>query len=110
MIFLKVGIILSTIEAEKVWNAFRFGNTALKSEHDVKVFLMNEGVEVEEIQSEKYNVQEQMQVFAQNKGKILACGTCLKSRQKEGTDICPISTMQDLLKMVEESDKILTFG
>ena len=107
---MKIGIVLSTIEPEKAWNAFRFGNTALKAGHEVKVFLMNEGVEVEDIQNEKYNVKEQIETFVSNKGQMLACGTCLKSRQKEGSDICPISTMQDLLKMVEESDKILTFG
>ncbi|MBS3136666.1 DsrE family protein [Candidatus Woesearchaeota archaeon] len=46
----------------------------------------------------------------QNQGQILACGTCLKSRHKGGSNVCPISTMQDLLKIVEESDKLLTFG
>jgi uncharacterized protein involved in oxidation of intracellular sulfur len=46
----------------------------------------------------------------ENKGEILACGTCLKARQKEETAACPISTMKDLLKLTEESDKILTFG
>ena len=107
---MKIGIVLGTREPEKAWNAFRFGNTALKAGHEVKVFLMNEGVEVEDIQSEKYDVKEQIEAFASNKGKILACGTCLKSRQKQGSEVCPISTMQDLLKMVEESDKILTFG
>ena len=29
---------------------------------------------------------------------------------KAGSDVCPISTMQDLLKLVEESDKFLIFG
>ena len=107
---MKLGIVLSTKEPEKAWNAFRFGVAALKAGHEVKVFLLSEGVEAEEIQSEKYNVQEQIQAFTQNKGRILACGTCLKSRQKQGSNVCPVSTMQDLLKMVEESDKILSFG
>jgi len=107
---MKIGIIISTNEAEIIWNAFRFGNTSLKANHEVKIFLINKGVEIEEIKSEKYNLKEQINSFIENNGKILACGTCLKSRQKEGTNVCPISTMQDLLKLVEESDKILTFG
>jgi len=106
----KLGIILSTKEPEKAWNAFRFGVTALKANHNVKVFLINEGVEAEEIENEKYNVKEQVEAFTSNKGQILACGSCLKSRQKEESNVCPISTMQDLLKLVEESDKTLTFG
>ena len=107
---MKLGIIISTNEPEVVWNAFRFGVTSLKANHEVKVFLINKGVEIEEIKNEKYNVKEQTDLFIKNKGKILACGTCLKSREKEGSNVCPISTMKDLLKLVEESDKVLTFG
>ncbi len=107
---MKIGIVIGTNEAEVVWNAFRFGVNSLKANHETKVFLINKGVEIEDIKDEKYNVKEQTDLFIENKGQILACGTCLKSRQKEGSKVCPISTMKDLLKLVEESDKILTFG
>ena len=82
----------------------------MKAGHEVKVFLINKGVEVEEIKNEKYDLKEQIDFFISNKGNIFACGTCLKSRQKQGTAVCPVSTMKDLLKIVEESDKVLTFG
>ena len=62
------------------------------------------------IKSEKFNVAEQLQSFVENNGEILACGICLKARHKEGTEVCPISTMKDLLKIVEESDRLLAFG
>jgi len=107
---MKFGIVIGTNEAEIVWNAFRFGNTSLKANHVAKVFLINKGVEIEDIKDEKYNVKEQADLFIENKGQILVCGTCLKSRQKTIGNICPISTMKDLLKLVEESDKVLTFG
>jgi len=110
VIELKIGIVIGTNEPEVVWNAFRFGITALKSSHEVKVFLMNKGVEAEDIKDEKYNVREQIEQCISSKGQILACGTCLKARQKEASNICPISTMKDLLAIVEESDKLLTFG
>jgi len=110
VIKLKIGIVIGTNEPEVVWNAFRFGNTSLKANHEVKVFLINNGVEIEDIKDEKYNAKEQADSFIENKGQILACGTCLKLRGKEGSNVCPISTMRDLLKLVEESDKILTFG
>ena len=102
---MKIGIVIGTNEPEVVWNAFRFGNTSLKTNYEVKVFLINKGVEVEDIKDEKYNVREQAESFIENKGQIFACGTCLKSRQKESSNVCPISTMKDLLKLVEESDK-----
>ncbi|MDP4039768.1 MAG: DsrE family protein [Candidatus Pacearchaeota archaeon] len=107
---MKFGIIIGTNEPEVVWNAFRFGSTSLKANHEVKVFLINKGVEIEDIKDEKYNVKEQTDLFIENKGQILACGTCLKSRKKESSNVCPISTMKDLLNLVEESDKVLTFG
>ena len=107
---MKLGIVISTNEPEVSWNAFRFGNTSLKANHVVKVFLINGGIEVEDIHDEKYNVKEQIDSFIEKKGQIFACGTCLRSRQKEGSNVCPISTMEDLLRMVEESDKVLTFG
>mgnify|MGYP001612117689 CR=1 FL=1 len=107
---MKIGIVIGTNEAEVVWNAFRFGITSLKSNHETTVFLINKGVEIEEIKDEKYNVREQTDIFLENQGQILACGTCLKSRKKEGSNVCPISTMKDLLNLIEESDKVLTFG
>ncbi len=106
---MKLGIIISTNEPEVVWNAFRLGNVSLKSGHEVKIFLINKGVEIEEINNEKYNIKEQIESYMENNGQILACGTCLKSRQKQGSNVCPISTMQELLKLIEESDKVLSF-
>jgi len=107
---MKIGIVLSTNDAEEVWNAFRFGNVALKENHTVRVFLVNKGVEAEDIKSEKFNVKEQMDSFIESKGELLACGTCIKARLKESSNYCPIATMKDLLSLVEESDKVLTFG
>lgn len=49
-------------------------------------------------------------LFVEHKGQIFACGTCLKIRQMPGSDVCPISTMHDMLHIVEESDKVLVFG
>ena len=106
---MKIGIILQTKEHEKAWNAFRFATTARKSGHEVKVFLMGEAVECETLTHEKYNVAEQFKAFIDAKGIILACGTCMKSRQIDGTKACPVSTMIDCVKMTEWADKILTF-
>ncbi len=107
---MKFGIIINTNEPETVWNAFRFGVTSLLMEHTVKVFLLGKGVESENIQDKKFNVQEQIGLFVEHKGQIFVCGTCLKIRQMKGSEVCPISTMHDMLRIVEESDKVLMFG
>ena len=109
MYTMKIGIILETKELEKAWNAFRFAVTAKKQNHEVKVFLMGEAVECEELTHEKFDVAGQMKAYIEVGGEILACGTCLKSRKMEGSDACPISTMIDCVQMVEWADKTVTF-
>jgi uncharacterized protein involved in oxidation of intracellular sulfur len=106
---MRIGIILETNEPEKAWNALRFANTAVRQKHEVKVFLMSAGVEVETIVHEKYNAKKQLDEFLANGGVVLACGTCIKSRQQLESEACPISTMIDCLNMVEWADKVVTF-
>jgi uncharacterized protein involved in oxidation of intracellular sulfur len=43
-------------------------------------------------------------------GVALSCGTCLRIRQMDAGAICPMSTMDDLVRLTEESDRVLTFG
>lgn len=107
---MKIGIILNTNEPETVWNALRFGTTALLNDHEVKIFLLGRGVELENIRSEQFKIEEQIQLYIENKGKLFSCGSCLKIRQMQGSEVCPISTMHDMLHIVEESDKVLVFG
>ncbi len=106
---MKLGVLIETKEFEKAWNAFRFALTAKKQGHEVKVFLMGEAVECEGLTHEKYNVDEQLKAFVNVGGEILACGTCLKSRQLNSTDACPISTMIDFVNLVDWADKTVTF-
>jgi sulfur relay (sulfurtransferase) complex TusBCD TusD component (DsrE family) len=106
---MRIGIVLETNEPEKAWNGLRFANTALRQGHEVKVFLMSAGVEVESIVDEKFNAKKQLDDFIANKGIVRACGTCIKSRYQKESEACPISTMIDCLKMVEWADKVITF-
>ena len=108
---MKLGIILQTNKQEQVWNVFRLGITALKASHQVEIFLLSEGSELESIpDTENFDISVKVKEFKELKGEIYACGTCLKMRGKEESGVCPVSTMSDLLKLVETSDKVLTFG
>ncbi len=107
---MKLGICIYSNDPESVWNAFRFGNHAVKHHQDaVHVFLLGKGVEAETLNTAKFKITEQMELLVAAGGKIMACGTCLKSRQSEGSEICPVSSMKDLHQMVVECDKVLTF-
>jgi len=108
---MKLGIILQSNKQEHVWNTFRLGITALKADHEVKIFLMSEGTELDTIPDTKdYDISVKVMEFKELKGEIYACGICLKVRGKKESDVCPVSTMSDLLKMVENSNKVLVFG
>jgi uncharacterized protein involved in oxidation of intracellular sulfur len=118
---MKLGIILQSNNPEHVWNTFRLGITSLKAGHTVEVFLMSEGSELDAIpDSEHFDISKKVAEFKELKGTILACGTCLEIRGlpaprlrqagKKEAAVCTISTMSDLLEMVESFDKVLVFG
>src|SRR3989339_882630 len=108
---MKIGIILQSNNPEHVWNTFRFGITSLKANHEVTIFLMSEGAELEIIPDTKdFDISKKVAEYKELKGVLRVCGTCLEIRGKKEAGVCPVSTMSDLLKMVEESDKVLVFG
>jgi len=106
---MKLAMVIYSTDSETVWNAFRLGLFALKQGDEVSVFLLANGVECRELDSEKFRVSETMDDFVAKGGVILACGTCLKMRHAEENAVCEISTMQDLYQLVRDSDKVLTF-
>jgi len=106
---MKIGIIISSNDTETCWNAFRYANFCLGQKDEVKVFLTGKGVEYQKISTEKFNTIEQAEKLLQSGGKILACGTCIKARNQESTEMCPINTMKDMYEIVKESDKVVTF-
>jgi len=106
---MKIGIVISSNDAETSWNALRYGNFAIEQEDIVKVFFMGKGVEYQKISTEKFNTIEQAEKLVQAGGKIFACGSCIKSREQEGSEMCPISTMKDMYDIVKESERVVTF-
>lgn len=106
---MKLGIIINTNDAETAWNGLRLGNEALKAGNQASVFLLGSGVEIVSIEDKTFNVAEGMDKFLKSSGNLLACGTCLKSRN-QGAGVCSISTMPELVKMISESDKVVTLG
>ena len=106
---MKLGIILYSSDAEVVWNVFRLANLSLAEKDEVKIFLLAKGVEYESISTDKFNILKLAQEFVDSGGTILACGTCLKLRQKDGSQLCPVSNLKELYSLASGSDKVLTF-
>lgn len=106
---MKIGIVISSNDVETCWNALRYGNFALGQKDEVKVFFMGKGVEYQKISTDKFSTMEEAKKFMQTGGKIYACGSCIKLREQEGSEMCPISTMKDMYDIVKESEKVVTF-
>lgn len=106
---MKIGIIISSNDAETCWNALRYANFAIGQKDEIKIFFMGKGVECRKISIDKFNTIEQTDKFLKSGGKVYACGTCIKSRAQEGSEMCPINTMKDMYDIVKESDKVVTF-
>ena len=106
---MKLAVIITQKNPEQVFTALRFANFARKEGDEVSVFLTAEGVEMEQLADARFDIRGQAEVFVKAGGKIQACGTCLKSRDAQGSEICPSSTMQVMYTLVKESDKVITF-
>ena len=106
---MKLGIVIYSTDAETAWNAFRLGVFSLKKGDEVRAFLLAKGVECESLDADNFKVTAQMQDFVSNGGAILACGSCLKIRHSEGSELCPLSTMKDLYEIIRDSDKVVSF-
>lgn len=106
---MKLAVIISVTEPETAWNALRLGNFAKKRGDEVSVFFMGPGVDAVETTNEKFKVKAQAEEFLQQGGKLLACGTCLKVRERAASEVCPLSSMKDLYELIKDSDRVVTF-
>jgi sulfur relay (sulfurtransferase) complex TusBCD TusD component (DsrE family) len=107
---MELGLIIESKDPECVWNGFRLANTALENGHSVQAFLLGDGVEAPDVETEKFNPHGVMGKYVTEGGELYACGTCLDSRNLEPDSLRPHSTMADLLEIVEETEKTITIG
>jgi uncharacterized protein involved in oxidation of intracellular sulfur len=106
---MKIGVIISSNDPETCWNAIRYANFSLEQKDEVNIFFMGKGVEYQKISTDKFNTIQQAGKFVCSGGKIYACGSCIKSREQESSELCPISTMKDMYDIVKKSDRVVTF-
>lgn len=106
---MKVAIILYSNDPETVWNALRLAIFSKKQGDEVKIFLLAMGVEILNLHSEKYNISQLVQEFVDGGGDVMSCTTCVKSRNMQTNELCPLVTLSDLYSLIKTSDKILSF-
>lgn len=104
-----LGVVITSNHPETVWNAFRLANFSLSKGDKTSIFLMANGVEAEGLSSERFDITNQMETFISNNGELHACGTCITYRNKNSSELCPISSMADLYEIINNADKLISF-
>ena len=105
---MKLGMIITRTDPETVFNALRLALYSLKEGDEVRIFLSGKGVEIDQIEDPEFDVQGQAREVLEAGGEFLACGTCLKLRAAEGSEVCPLSTLRDHYEVVRDSDRVIT--
>ena len=95
-------------DPETVFNTLRLALYSLEQGDEVRIFLSGKGVEIEQIEDDTFNVQAECQKVLDAGGEFLACGTCLKLRNSEGSEVCPLSTLKDHYEVVRDCDRLVT--
>lgn len=106
---MKLGMIITQTDPETVFNALRLALYSLEQGDEVRIFLSGRGVEIDKIEDPKFDVQLQTQKVLDAGGEFLACGACLKIRNSEGSEVCPLSTLKDQYEVVRDCDRLVTF-
>lgn len=105
---MKLGMIITQTDPETVFNALRLALYSLEQGDEVRIFLSGKGVEMDQIEDPKFDVKTPAQKVLDAGGQFLACGTCLKLRDSEGSELCPLSTLKDEYEIVRDSDRLIT--
>ncbi len=105
---MKLGIIITQTDPETVFNALRLAQYALRQGDSVRIFLSGRGVEMDQIDDAKFDVKGIARELLEAGAEFLACGTCLKLRHSDGSEICPLSTLKDHYEIIRDSDRIVT--
>jgi len=105
---MKLGVIITQTDPETVSNALRLALYSLEQGDEVRIFLSGRGVEIDQIDNGKFDVKAQAQKVLDAGAQFFACGACLKLRNSEGSEVCPLSTLKDQYEVVRDSDRVIT--
>jgi len=103
---------------EKTWNALRLAGALASTAREVKlnIFLLGDAVSTAKKGQKPpqgyYNLESMLEGLIERKANVLACGTCLKARGLEQSELIEgvqVGTMIQLANWVIESQKVLQF-
>jgi uncharacterized protein involved in oxidation of intracellular sulfur len=101
-------MVITQTDPETVFNALRLAPYGLEQGDKVRIFLSGKGAEIDKIEDPKFDVKGRTQKVLDAGGEFLACGACLKLRNSQGSEVCPLSTLKDHYEVVRDSDRLVT--
>jgi len=106
---MKIGIILTTKDYETIWNALRVASEAKNRNHEVKVFLMGEARDLENLTHNKFDVMAQISAFISAGGKFIVRGEIPSDTNTKEAEKFIYSAMNKCIDIIEWADKIVSF-
>src|SRR4030066_1137315 len=101
--------------SERAYNALRLGNSLIKGEEEIVIFLMGDAVVCGKAGQKTpdgfYNIERMLKPIVR-RGQVLLCGTCMDARgmtEDEMAEGCSMSTLDELTELTIHSDKVLIF-
>lgn len=98
------------------WNALRLAATALESGMRVRMFLMNDGVDLARLggppEGAEFDLQQMLGDLIVGGAEVRLCKTCLTRcgiGTGESVSDAVVSGMADLVSWLQDSDKVVSF-
>jgi predicted peroxiredoxin len=104
-----IGIVISSGDAETVWNALRLGIAAQSKGDTVVIFVISKAVDVFMKDTSKFDIPKTSLQFVSGGGDIYTCATCAKMRHTDNVEMCTITSVFDLYEIINRSKKIVSF-
>lgn len=104
-----LGIVISSGDAETVWNALRLGIAAQSKGDSVVVFVISKAVDCFIKDSSKFDIHKATLEFVKKGGAVLTCSTCAKMRNTDNVQMCTLTSIYDLYAIINQSKKIISF-
>lgn len=104
-----MGIIISSGDAETVWNALRLGIAAQSKGDTVVIFVISKAVDVFIKDTSNFDIPKTSLQFVSKGGDIYTCATCAAMRHTDNVQMCTITSIFDLYEIVKRSKKVVTF-
>jgi predicted peroxiredoxin len=104
-----LGIVISSGDAEIVWNALRLGIAAQSKGDSVVIFVISKATDVFIKDSSGFDISKTSLQFVKNGGDIYTCATCAKMRHTDNVQMCTITSIYDLYEIIQRSKRMVTF-